>query len=56
MTQDEYDERVAIAVVDGGVHEREAHRMAVEQCCFATKEQCPDAWGRLNRWWHGLCA
>ena len=50
--QPEYDERVAICLVDGGLSDGRAHRIAVEQMPEAGKSDCPDAWLRLNKWWH----
>lgn len=52
--QEEYNERVAICEIDGGLSSREAHRVAVDQMRDATQGDCPEAWTRLSRRWHAL--
>ena len=52
--QQEFDERVAICTVDGGMSDREAFAVAVGQMPDATRQECPRAWKRLNRQWRAV--
>ena len=54
--QQEFDERVAICTVDGGMSKREAFRIAVEQMPGATRQECPRTWKQFNRQWRAVVA
>ena len=52
--REEFDERMAICIHDGGLTEHEARRIAIDQMSDATKGDLPDEWKRLNGHWHAL--
>ena len=52
--REEFDERMAICIHDGGLTEHEARRIAIDQMSDATKDDLPGEWKRLNGRWHGL--
>ena len=52
--REEFDERMAICIHDGGLTEHEARRIAIDQMSDATRDELPDQWKRLNSRWHAL--
>ena len=52
--REEFDERMAICIHDGGLTEHEARRIAIDQMSDATRDELPDEWKRLNSRWHAL--
>ena len=52
--REEFDERMAICIHDGGLTEHEARRIAIDQMSDATRDELPGEWKQLNSRWHAL--